>query len=280
MMPEALGIERRYVDVDGLRTHYLASGQTGVPIVLVHGGGAGADSIGNWTTVIATLSSHFRVFAPDMVGFGHTVKPRDASYAYTQDGRDAHLEGFLRALDVGPVVLVGNSMGGLTSLGVARRAPALLRALVLMGSAGIPIPPSDHLAAIVEYDFSEAGMARLVEALTGQHFVPPPGMIRYRHVLSIEDDTRYAYERITGWMKARGGLQIEEALIRLVSAPTLVVAGKNDRVVPVSCAYKFLELIPQSRGYIMPNCGHWPMIEYPAEFASVLKQFIDFVEAA
>lgn len=278
--PGGHGIDSRYADVDGLRTHYLAAGEDGLPIVLVHGGGAGADCIGNWTSVIASLSSRFRVFAPDMVGFGRTVKPRDASYGYTQDERDAHLESFLRGLGVGPVILVGNSMGGLTSLGVARNNPSLIRALVLMGSAGIPIPPSDQLAAIVHYDFSEAGMARMVEALTGPDFLPPPTMIRYRHALSIEPDTRYAYERITGWMKARGGLQIDEALIRMVKAPTLVVAGKDDRVVPVACAYKFLELIPQSRGYIMPHCGHWPMIEYPQEFAAVLQQFIGFLEAA
>lgn len=264
---------RRDVIVGGHHTRFLVAGEEGKPFVLVHGGGAGADCEGNWADVIARLAPDFRVFAPDMIGFGHSAKPDADTFIYGQAERERHLAAFVESLGVGPVVLVGNSMGGLTALGVARDRPDLVDRLILMGSAGIPVPHSDQLATIIDYDFTVAGMERIVRSLTGGRYVPPPGMVDYRHTLSVDPDTRAAYKAITGWMKARGGLQIDEELIQAVKVPTLVVGGKDDGVVPIACAYRFLELIPQSRGYIMPDCGHWPMIERPAEFADVIARF-------
>lgn len=263
-----------YVVAAGLRTHYLHAGYEGPPVVLVHGGGAGADARGNWAGVMSRLESRARLYAVDMPGFGGTEKPRSERYGYSQSERETHLAAFLEALGVGPVTLVGNSMGGLTALGVARDRPELVGRLVLMGSAGIAIPGSAELKSILEYDFTVAGMARIVAALTGPGFKVEQELVDYRYALSVDPDTRYAYGRITGWMKARGGLQIEESAIESVRVPTLVVAGKNDRVVPVHCAYRFLELISQSHGYILPNCGHWPMIERPGEFARLLETFM------
>ncbi|RED13354.1 alpha/beta fold hydrolase [Parasphingopyxis lamellibrachiae] len=265
-------VESKFIDAGGLRTHYLRAG-AGASVILVHGGGAGADAVGNWTETVTSLAENYAVYAPDMVGFGKTEKPRRDDFVYGQAEREAHLVAFLEAIDCGPAILVGNSMGGLTSLGVAHDRPDLVRKLLLMGSAGLPVPMSPELLSIIEYDHSEEGMARIVEALTGPGFVPPGEMIAYRHALSIEPDTQYAYQQITAWQKANSGLEISEERIAAVSCPTLVVAGKNDGVVPLANAYRFLELIPQSWGVVMPNCGHWPMIEYPAEFADLVDQF-------
>ena len=267
-------IESAHLDAAGLATHYLTAGAAGEPLVLIHGGGAGADAIGNWTGAIAHFASAYRVFAPDMPGFGQSAKPDDPGYGYTQDERDQHMAAFVERLGVGPVTIVGNSMGGLTALGVARKQPELVARLVLMGSAGVPVPPSPQLATIMNYDFTKQGMARIVDALTGPNFIAPEGMIAYRHRISVEPATRAAYTRITGWNKARGGLQISEADIAAVTCPTLVVSGKEDRVVPVTCAYRFLDLNPQSWGVIMPDCGHWPMIEHPQAFAEIVDQFV------
>ncbi|MEM7570898.1 MAG: alpha/beta hydrolase, partial [Pseudomonadota bacterium] len=205
---------------------------------------------------------------------GFSEKPDRDDYTYSQDERDEHLAAFIEALGAGPVILVGNSMGGLTSLSVAGTRPDLVARLVLMGSAGVPVPMSPQLGTIINYDFSVEGMEAIVEALTGPDFVAPAGMVTYRHQLSTDADTRRAYKAITGWNKARGGLHVDEALIRAIAVPTLVTGGKDDGVVPVSCAYKFLDLIEQSYGFIFPRCGHWPMIEFPAQFAQVVNDFI------
>jgi len=262
----------KYVDINGLKTHYFEAGQ-GTPLVLVHGGGAGADAIGNWTYIIPELADHFHVIAVDMVGFGKTEVPAN-DYVYSQDARDEHLLAFIEQLGLGPVGLVGNSMGGLTSLGVARRRPDLVGKLILMGSAGIKMDFSPELLSIVHYDFTPEGMDRIVKGLTGPSFVPPNGLVDYRYQLTVSDEARRAYSGIIAWQKQNGGLHTDEDHIRSISVPTLVVAGKNDLVVPLTSAYRFLELIPQSWGAIMPGCGHWPMIEQPRHFATLLKTFI------
>ena len=66
-----------YVDVNGINTHYYEA-SAGEAVILLHGGGAGADSFGNWRGCLAEYARHFHVFAVDMVGFGFTDKPEFA----------------------------------------------------------------------------------------------------------------------------------------------------------------------------------------------------------
>lgn len=266
------GIVEHYIDAQGVRTRYLESG-SGTPVILIHGGGAGADSYGNWRNVIPILARRHRVIAVDMIGFGRTAKPEGP---YSQDRRIDHLTAFIEALGLGgPPVLVGNSMGGATALGVSVRRPDLVRALVLMGSAGLNVEISKELLPIVNYDFTREGMTRLIRALTNDRFEIDEDLVSYRFALAAEADTRRAYAATMGWIKEQGGLFYDEDFIRRVGVPTLVVNGKDDKVVPMASAFRFLQLIDNSWGYIIPHCGHWAMIEHPENFAEATLSFIE-----
>jgi 2-hydroxy-6-oxo-6-(2'-aminophenyl)hexa-2,4-dienoate hydrolase len=263
----------RYVDAGGIRTHYLEAGQ-GEPVVLVHGGGAGADSYGNWRTVMPILAEHFHVVAVDMVGFGRTDKPAQAGFVYSQEARNRHLADFLDALALGPATLIGNSMGGATSIGVAVARPELVKRLVLMGSAGLNTKLHADLMPVINYDFTRDGMVRLIRALVNDKFVIDDALVSYRYALATDPDTRRAYVAMMGWIREQGGLAYDPAMLRRVKVPTLVVNGKMDKVVPLENAYTFLSLIDRSWGYIIPDCGHWAMIEHPRDFASATLNFI------
>lgn len=264
-----------FVDLSRIRTHYVESGEAGAPtLVLLHGGGAGADSVGNWRQAMPLLARDFRVLAMDLVGFGQTGKPDPSHYAYSQQDRNAHLAEFITALGLEPAILVGNSMGGATALGVAMERPQLARALVLMGSAGLNARITESLKPIVYYDFTRAGMERLVAALTAPGFKADEELIDRRYELSVEPDTRRAYQATMKWIHAQGGLFYPEDALRTVTAPTLVVNGKDDRVVPLANAFRMLELLHNSWGYILPHCGHWAMIEAPQDFALVTRDFV------
>ena len=263
----------RYVDAGGIRTHYLEAGQ-GEPVVLVHGGGAGADSYGNWRTVMPILAEHFHVVAVDMVGFGRTDKPAQAGFVYSQEARNRHLADFLDALALGPATLIGNSMGGATSIGIAVARPELVKRLVLMGSAGLNTKLHADLMPVINYDFTRDGMVRLIRALVNDKFVIDDALVSYRYALATDPDTRRAYVAMMGWIREQGGLAYDPAMLRQVKVPTLVVNGKMDKVVPLENAYTFLSLIDRSWGYIIPDCGHWAMIEHPRDFASATLNFI------
>ena len=76
------------------------------------------------------------------------------------------------------------------------------------------------------------------------------------------------------WVKSQHGLYFEDDLIRQVKTPTLVVGGKDDPIVTPDQIYKLLALLENSRGYVIPHCGHWVMIEYPEEFTRITTGFL------
>src|SRR3546814_19740007 len=94
-------------------------------------------------------------------------------------------------------------------------------------------------------------MFRLVEALTHDDFKIRDEMIDYRMKYAVRDDVRAAYSATMEWVKSSGGLAWDEDYIRQVSAPTLVVNGTCDKVIPLAHASRFLALIPKSSGYII-----------------------------
>ncbi|WP_454834439.1 alpha/beta fold hydrolase [Pseudomonas lini] len=264
----------KFVQTGSYRTHYIESGE-GEPLILIHGGGAGADARGNWAgSVSFYVEAGFRAIAYDMVGFGRSDAPSPESFDYSQDDRIDQLISFIEALGLEKVSIIGNSMGGATTLGVAMRRPELLKKIVLMGSAGLSHLTGGALSAIVNYDFSLLGMERVVASLTHSGFEVPPEFVAYRHQLSIAPAVQSAYKATLAWIKQNGGLHYPEDAVMAVKVESLVVNGKDDKVVPLSEGYRFLELLENSSGYFIPHCGHWAMIEHPALFSEVAIQFL------
>ena len=267
--------DSQFIVANNIKTHFLQAGSRSNPTtLLVHGGGAGADAFSNWRGVMRSFAEEFNVIAVDMLGFGQTDKPDPNDFEYSQSARNKHLVAFIEALGCGPVNIVGNSMGGATGIGVAVEKPELINNLVLMGSAGLNAELSPALMPIVQYDFTKAGMVALIDALTGDNFQIDDELVSYRHERSCEPSTRAAYAATMGWIKKQGGLCYEDSYIQQVRCRTLVVNGKQDLVVPLANAYRFLELIDNSSGYIIPHCGHWAMVEAPEVFTATTKLFL------
>ncbi|OCC25549.1 alpha/beta hydrolase [Croceicoccus estronivorus] len=265
----------RFIDAGGVRTHYLEAGE-GPPLVLVHGGGAGADSLGNWSDCIPIFAKQFHVIAPDMIGFGKTDKPSPDAYVYDQPGRNRHMADFLKAMDLSGVAYVGNSMGGATGIGVAVEYPELIGKMVLMGSAGLPIPPkpSPDLMHNLRYDFTMDGMRRVIGGLTAPGFEPSEEMVKYRYDLVDTPEAQAALAAINAETR-KGTLNYTEDFVARIRQPVLVVNGKQDGVSILPRAMKFLELIENSWGYIVPHCGHWAMIEATEDFCAAVTTFLE-----
>ncbi len=260
----------QHIAVDGVKTHYLEAGN-GTPLVLIHGGGAGADARGNWSACIPSFAERYRVLAVDMLGFGDTDKPDPASFEYNQSARNRHLLGFLDALSLEAPVLVGNSMGGCTALGVAMDAPGRLRALVLMGSAGLNSELSPAIRTILSYQPTLENMRTIIETLTADGFEIDETLVRYRYELTQQPGAMAAYGATMKWIGEQGGLFYPEDAIAEVKTPTLLVNGSDDQVVPKELAWRFHELLEHSWLHVIPHCGHWAMIEQHEEFTRLVK---------
>jgi len=264
----------KFADTCGYRTHFIEAGN-GKPLLLVHGGGAGADARGNWeATCIPLLSRERRAIAMDMVGFGHSDAPNPDAFDYGPEGRVDQMIAFIQGMKLGPLDIVGNSMGGRTALATAIRRPDLVGDLILMGSAGLDRSMGGAVAALTEYDFTYQGMERIVVALTNDGHVPDPAMVQYRLDLSCQSAHKAAFGATMKALILRHGLWIEDEEIAGVKHRTLVINGKDDKIIPIAHAYKYLELLENSTGVILPHCGHWAMIEHPEVFSNTVLQFL------
>lgn len=269
-LPASFESYSHYVDVDGIRTHYLAMGE-GEPLILIHGGGAGADGWGNWHSCLNAYAERFRVIAYDMPGFGRTDKPSPETYDYSQANRNRHLRDLISALHLEKIHLIGNSMGGATALGLAIDEPSLVEKMVLMGSAGLDIanPDPTYIKDLQAYDFTLEGMQRIVRAMAGSRYEMDPELVRYRHEIMQQQGARDAIRHIV-----RSKLTYPREKIAAVKTPTLVVGGKEDKVAILERTYGYLELLENSWGFVVPHAGHWVMIEAPEAFVSMTINFI------
>jgi pimeloyl-ACP methyl ester carboxylesterase len=263
------------ITVAGVETHYLEAGD-GPPLLLIHGGGSGADAWGNWRDCIPRYAERFRVIAVDMPGFGRSGRPDPETFSYGQTNRNRHMIAFIEAVAGGPMHVIGNSMGGATALGVAINRPDLLRKLVLMGAAGLDISNPDPAPRIAlgSYDYTLDGMRRLVSALAGPKFEITDELVAYRHALTVQPGGREAIAAIAAHMKTDGMIYPREA-IAAIQTPTLVVGGKEDKIAVLARTYGYLDLIPNSWGFILPHAGHWVMMEAPEAFVAVTTAFLD-----
>ena len=269
-------MDSRFIAIDGLQTHYLTAG-SGEPVVLVHGGGPGTDSQANWSTCSPLLAQHFTVYAPDLIGSGRSVKPSPQTYGYTQDDRNAHVIGFIEALGIAPVHLVGNAQGGGTVLGVTIQRPDLVRKLVVNGGLGTR-GASEQNAAVRPYlpsqDVSLDMVRGFVRTCLTDDFPIPEDEVRYRFDLLQQPGALDAYQTSQAWMAARGGVYYDDAQLEAITAPTLMIWAKHNRVAPLDRGVRFIELIPNSWLYVMANSGHFTMIMRPEEFSRTVSDFL------
>ena len=138
------------VEANGIRTNYLEAGSGDETVVLVHGSGPGVTSYANWRLVIPALAEHWRVVAPDMVGFGFSDRPEGVTYSL--DTWADQTVGVMDALGIDKAHMVGNSFGGAIALRVATKHPDRVGKLVLMGSMGVPFSITEGLDNVWGFD--------------------------------------------------------------------------------------------------------------------------------
>ncbi|KAF0960857.1 alpha/beta fold hydrolase [Rhodococcus sp. T7] len=266
----------RRVAVSGLTaapidTFYLEAG-SGDPVVLLHGSGPGVSGLANWQHTIPGLAEHFRIIAPDIVGYGETSRPDDVVYSLST--WSDHVLGLLDALELDRVSLVGNSLGGRISLDIADRHPDRVSRMVLMGSPGVGMTLTDGLKALRAYEPSLDNM----RALLLDYFAVDPSIItdelvRIRYAASVE--TFDAYRAMFFDPRHKGNeLSITEEQTRSIRTPSLLIHGREDKVVPPEVSWTMLHLLQDADLHIFARCGHWTQIERAAEFNELVANFL------
>ena len=256
----------------GIRTNYHVAGE-GTPILMLHGSGAGVSAYANWRLNLPSLSQHFKVFAPDMVGFGFTERPAGVKYSLAQ--WVTHALGFLDALDLAQVHVVGNSFGGGLALALATRAPTRVGRLVLMGSAGTSFELTPGLDAAWGYTPSIENMRKLLDLFAYDRNLVTDDFARLRYEASIRPGFQESFSQMfpaprQRWIEA---LATPDEALRALPHETLLIHGREDRILPLSSSLRLLELIPQAELHVFGRCGHWTQIEHTARFNQLVLNF-------
>ncbi len=263
----------RSIDAAGLRTNYHDLG-SGAPVLLIHGSGPGVSAWANWRLLMAPLAERARVIAPDMVGFGYSERPE--GFAYGMDAWVRQAVGLLDALGIERADLVGNSFGGGLALALAIRHPERVRRLVLMGSVGVPFELTPGLDAVWGYEPSLAAMRALLDIFAFDRSRVTDELARLRYEASIRPGFQESFAAMfpaprQRWIEA---LASPEADIRRIPHETLVVHGREDRVIPLANAYRLAELLARVQLHVYGQCGHWTQIEHAARFARLVGDFL------
>ncbi|MDX1633348.1 MAG: alpha/beta hydrolase [Marinobacter sp.] len=242
-------------------------------LVMLHGFGANKD---NWLRMAGYLTKDYNVYAFDLPGHGDSSKPLDIGYSIAD--QVAYVNAMLDQLGLGRVHMMGNSMGGAITALYAATYPERVQSAVLFDPAGVFVYDSELVALVKQGEnpliVKQPGdFERLVDfALEQEPFVPWPiySVMEERAIANREVNERiFAAIRDSGYQPG-----FRDALER-ITAPVLVVWGREDRITDYRNGIIFAERIPNARLEVLDGVGHAPMIEIPRRSATLVQEFIE-----
>ncbi|MBN2440481.1 MAG: alpha/beta hydrolase [Spirochaetales bacterium] len=270
----------QYINCNGIKTRYWQSGKGSRTLVFIHGIGG---SIEYWEPQLEAFSKDFTVYSPDMVGFGLTEKP-DVPYGYRYFAR--FLKSFFTAVGIDRASLIGHSLGGGICLQFAVYYPENVERLILESSGGLSreftfslrvltLPVIGELLlhmslknplSLIKGLYYNTSVVResLIDILT--RMFREPGATRaflttLRNNATLFNGTKESISDIINHLDG-------------ITARTLVIWGKQDKVIPFHVSEIALRHIKQSRLWALDKCGHGPHLDYPLEFNKKVKEFL------
>ena len=264
-----------FIDLNGKSTHYIEKGE-GEPVILLHG--FFFDST-LWTRNMDALAEKFKVYVPDFWGFGFSTRePLD--YGYPLFARQV-LE-FMDELGIERASLVGQSMGGGTSILFCVEHRERIDKLLLVDPAGIPNP-----LPLTGKFLNLPGVGELIMGLS-------TNMVRMKNlcdfwVCNPETITDSLFDEVTRFQKVKGTTGVLLSILRKqffdklsddihrlarMDSPVMLVWGREDRAVPLQCGEQMHEILKGSRMEIVDEAGHVPNLERPQEFNRLAVEFL------
>jgi 2-hydroxymuconate-semialdehyde hydrolase len=263
----------RTIATGGVLTNYHDIGE-GAPVLLLHGSGPGVSAWANWRLLLQGDHAGLRMVAPDLAGFGYTTSPHDT--AFTRQLWLDQIVALLDALGLERVHVIGNSFGGSMALALAIAHPRRVERMVLMGSVGVPFELTEGLDAVWGYRPSIENMRAIMKVFAYDHSLVGDTLVQMRHEASVRPGIMEAFASMfpaprQRWIEA---MAHPEADIRKLTHPTLLVHGRDDRVIPLSTSLTLLEWIDNSQLHVFGRCGHWTQIEHAGAFAELVTCFL------
>lgn len=270
-------LQSAFVTIQGMSVHYMDEGPRSdtVPFVLLHGT---SSSLFTWNATTSIWSQKHRVLRIDLPGFGITGP--HLAHDYRIESYVQFLHQFLVSRKIERCHLVGNSLGGLIAWNFAVAYPEKVDKLILIDAAGFKV---SHVKGSLGFT-----LARIPVINNILIWVTPRALVRksvedvYGNASLVSDELVDQYYDMACREGNRKALikrlnlnqHIDTALLKKIKAPTLIIWGDQDRLIPIEHAFKFKQHLLQSQVVVLPAVGHVPMEENPKEVAEEVHQFI------
>ena len=256
----------------------------GPVLVMLHGGGPGASGVSNYRQNLRALARHFRVVLPDQPGFGDSYRPGEEDLeqrSITEITVDALFQA-LDALGIDTFHLLGNSLGGAAALAMAQQRPERVTRLVLMAPGGGWLPfgptPTEGQKEMFRYynggGPSEKKMAAFIRTMVFDHKQFGADVVRARYEASLDESHIEFYHRYNAAFARRGGMDPLWRELHRITAPTLLLWGRDDRTITLDGAQLMLKQIRDVQLHVFGRCGHWVQLERQREFDELVTGFL------
>lgn len=263
---------------DGARVHYRDQGpKDALPLVLVHGSNA---SLFTWEPWVKQLDTRFRVITIDMPGHGLTGAV--PSHNYSQKGMAAFVAAVTTKLGIAKFAIGGNSMGGAVAARFAEDYPERTTALILVDAGGMPGKVGDHPPLAFRIARTPLLNRLLLHVTPRALFVEGLNDVFVHHALVTPAmvDEYWEFARMAGTREAsleRFQLPWDNSVkdhISAIRAPTLILWGAQDHLIPVAAAHEYAAAIPGSKLIVYPDSGHGPQEDVPVKSAADVAAFL------
>ncbi|OBJ37530.1 alpha/beta hydrolase [Mycolicibacterium mucogenicum] len=256
----------------------------GPALVMLHGGGPGASGISNYHQNIDALAQRFRVLLPDQPGFGRSYRP-GAEQLEAESITEITVSVLFEALDqlgIDEFHLLGNSLGGAAAIAMAQSQPARIQRLVLMAPGGGWLPfgptPTEGQQAMFRY-FNGDGpsvkkMADFIRTMVFDHKRFGSDVVQARYEASLDSSHIEFYHHYNAAFARRHGMDPLWKELPKITAPTLLLWGRDDRTITLDGAQMMLKQIRDVQLHVFGNCGHWVQLERPRDFERLVIDFL------
>lgn len=269
----------KFAEVDGLRLHYNEAGE-GETVIMLHGAGPGASGWSNFNRNIdAFAEAGYRVILLDCPGYNKSGALVSDVQRFELNARA--VKGLMDALDIERTHLVGNSMGGGSSLAFSLAYPERLNRMVLMGPAGMGTSlfhalPMEGIKSLIH--LYHAPTRANLEAML-RIFVYDASRVTKELCDDRFDNMMRNPEHTTNFIES---LKLAPSLANVdysprlheIKAKTLVTWGRDDRFVPLDWGLKLLWGMPDAQLHVFNQCGHWAQWEHAEAFNRLCIDFL------
>ncbi len=273
-----------HVTIDNCQIHYHHAGDTGSPLILLHGGGLDSARL-SWALALPALARSHRVFAPDMPGYGDS--DRLPQFEHTIESYGRVVIAFMDALGLAQASFCGVSMGGALTLHIGLTYSQRVLRLVPVSSYGLQRKAPAH--ALSYWFVRMPFLTRLTYAALRRNRAWTRASLGsiFAHLSRISDDlVNDVFEEIRKPATGEAFIAFQQRevlpnglrtnyLDRLpeIKFPTLFIHGDRDNLVPIAWVREAHRRLAGSQLQVIPDCDHWPQRELPETFHAIITEF-------